>query len=101
MQNIISKITCVCATKRTFYNPSIALRNLTVIILLTLLLADLVYVFYLAIAFFLACAIIMAPIPFKLPSMQPYYADEAELDEKNNNNNNNNNNREESAMLTK
>jgi len=61
---------------------------------------DLVYVFYLAIAFFLACAIIMAPIPFKLPSMQPYYADEAELNEKNNNNNSNNN-REESAMLTK
>ena len=75
----------------------------TVNVLLTLLIADLVYVFYLAIAFFLACAIIMAPIPMKLPSMQPYYADEAELDERNenNNNNNNNNNREESAMLTK
>ena len=42
----------------------------------------------------------MAPIPMKLPSMQPYYADEAELDEQNNNKNNNNN-REESAMLTK
>ena len=66
----------------------------------SIFIADLVYVFYLAIAFFLACAIIMAPIPMKLPSMQPYYADEAELDEKNNNNNNNNN-REESAMLTK
>ena len=62
--------------------------------------ADLVYVFYLAIAFFLACAIIMAPIPLKLPSTQPYYADEAELKE-NNNNNNNNNNREESALLSK
>ncbi|CAG5104343.1 Oidioi.mRNA.OKI2018_I69.chr1.g1207.t1.cds [Oikopleura dioica] len=63
---------------------------------------DLVYVFYLAIAFFLACAIIMAPIPLKLPSMQPYYADEAELKENNNNNNyNSNNNREESALLRK
>lgn len=57
--------------------------------------SDLVYVFYLAIGFFLMCAIVMAPIPRGMKALQPRPAEKYEL------NNNNNNNREDTAMMSK
>jgi len=56
---------------------------------------DLVYVFYLAIGFFLMCAIVMSPIPRGMKALQPRPAEKYEL------NNNNNNNREDTAMVSK
>ena len=60
---------------------------------------QLVYVFYLAIAFFVLCSLTMAPIPFLMGKLQPRPATDAELSELNNNNNNNNNNREDAELI--
>ena len=55
---------------------------------------DLVYVFYLAIAFFALCSLVMLPIPFLVKKLQPKPAGEKyEM-------NTNNNNREDQAMLS-
>jgi len=59
---------------------------------------ELVYVFYLAIAFFVLCSLTMAPIPFLMGKLQPRPATDAELSELNNNNNNNNN-REDAELI--
>ena len=64
-------------------------------IIITIITADLVYVFYLAIGFFLMCAIVMAPIPRGMKALQPRPVDKYEL------NNNNNNNREDAEMISK
>ena len=44
---------------------------------------DLVYVFYLAVAFFVGCGVVMLPIPSLMKKLQP-----AKVDQNGNNNNN-------------